>query len=84
MVAEALGHGPVDLLLVSVEPHVVGVHVHDVRPARTGGRQGPLNVAEGLGNLVPNRLWRLPVVVPRFPDQVSRATAAARKCGRDQ
>ena len=61
VVTELLGHDPVGFL---VEPHVIGVHVNHVLPARTGDSQSPLDIAKRLGDLILDRLGELPVVIP--------------------
>jgi len=55
-----LGHRFVDTVS---EPHVVRVNLDHMFPARTSASQGPLDIAECLGDPVRELVWELPIIV---------------------
>jgi hypothetical protein len=57
---EPLGHRFVDTFS---ELHVVLVNVDHMLPARTSACQGPLDIAECLGDPVLERVGELPIIV---------------------
>src|SRR5215469_17473364 len=61
VVTEPLGHRLVHLVR---KTNVIGVHLDHMLPRRTGASQGPFDIAERLGDLIRERLWELPVIVP--------------------
>src|SRR5215469_1228214 len=61
IVTESLGHRLVHLGKIT---NVIGVHMDHMLPRRTGASQGPFDIAERVGDLIRERLWELPVVVP--------------------
>lgn len=64
VVTKPLGHGAGDGLLVAVEPHMVGVHMDHLLPARARKSQRSPDIAERLSDLVGDRFGELPVIVP--------------------
>lgn len=59
-----LGHGLVNFVLGTAEPHVVRVHMDDMLPTRADKSQSPLDITERLSDLIRDRLGELPFIVP--------------------
>jgi len=55
------GHNLIHLLR---KPHVIGVHRDHVLPACIRAGQGSLNIAEGLTDLIRERLRKMPIIIP--------------------
>src|SRR5574337_1339709 len=64
VVAEAFRHDRKDLLVITIQPHLIGVHVKNVLPPCAGDSQGAFHVAERLGDLVDDRFGEPPGIVP--------------------